>query len=111
MKKAALLLIFLLMLANIPAASADDNDAYEYTANDKLTRSMMNIVTFYLEAPITIYNTSVEENPITGLLYGLPLGGAKSAHRLIMGIVELGTFPFPPYEPMIEPECLLFKRK
>ena len=100
--------IFLVLL-NAMAAWAEEG--YEFTANDKFTRSVVNIATFYLEAPIVVYETSVNENPIAGILYGLPVGVAKSALRLAVGAIELGTFPFEPYAPLMEPEFLLFERK
>ena len=110
MKKTAILLI-LAFLINISAPlsmAQEDEDAL--TANDKFTRSVVNIATFYLEVPMSVYKTSKDENPVTGILYGLTLGVAKGLVRLAVGVIELGTFPFEPYEPLLEPEFLMFER-
>ena len=106
------LVLGLLLIHNTaPCVALDDKGGYQYTANDKLTRGISNFGTFFLELPIAVYKTSVEENPLMGLTYGMALGFTKSALRLTASVIEVATFPFEPYEPMIEPEFLLFKRK
>lgn len=110
MRKIAMLLLFTIILNNNISLSFAGEEEDEYTANDKFTRGAVNMATFYLEVPKTIYDTSVEENPITGLLYGLPMGFAKGLVRFAIGVVELGTFPFEPYGPLIEPEFLMLEK-
>jgi putative exosortase-associated protein (TIGR04073 family) len=103
----ALIAIFII----IGASSARAEEEYDFTANDKFTRSVANIATFYLEVPASVYKATVDENPIIGLFYGLSVGAAKGVARLAVGIIELGTFPFEPYTPLMEPEFLILERK
>lgn len=91
-------------------AQEEDDMAEEFTANDKFTRGIVNIATCYLEVPMNVYETSKDENVVTGLLYGMTVGVAKSLVRLAIGAVELGTFPFEPYSPLMEPEYLILKK-
>jgi len=107
------LAIMLIFAAYVPVCGAAEEPGADEdkasTANDKFTRGVVNISTCYLEVPMTVYKTSKEENPITGVLFGIPAGIARGAVRLVVGVIELGTFPFQPYEPMLEPEYLIIK--
>ncbi|MFH1753352.1 MAG: exosortase system-associated protein, TIGR04073 family [Candidatus Omnitrophota bacterium] len=107
----AVLFITLLLNSSAPISSAQEAEAEEdFSASDKFTRSVVNIATFYLEVPKTVYETTRDENIVTGLLYGIPMGFAKGAIRLVSGVIEFGTFPLEPFEPILEPEFLLLER-
>ena len=110
MKKVIPSLLFILFITHITVLFAQELE-YEYDAQDKFCRGIFNMLTSPLEIPIAIYKTSVEKNPIVGLLYGLPLGIGKGIIRLGMGAVELTTFSSPPYGPMLESENLFKKEK
>lgn len=108
-------LVFILFFALGAVSYAALKDALraaedEYTPNDKLTRGVLNIFTSIFEIPVTIYDISVNENPLTGVLYGPPLGVGRWFIRLMTGAAEVLTFEFPPYEPSFEPEYLFFKK-
>ncbi|MEE8359574.1 MAG: exosortase system-associated protein, TIGR04073 family [Candidatus Omnitrophota bacterium] len=109
--KKIILLLFLAVFLNsaVTICSAEELEK-DFSANDKFTRSVVNIATFYLEVPRTVYETTKDKNLVTGVLYGLPLGFAKGLVRFAVGVVELGTFPFEPFEPLLEPEFLLLER-
>jgi len=101
---AAILAILIIMGAG--TAYSDSLDG-EYTAQDKFTRGIVNLFTCWIEMPLSIHEVSVNENPVMGVLYGIPLGLGKTAVRLGTAALELVTFPLPPFEPMIDPEYLV----
>ncbi|MBL7069732.1 MAG: exosortase system-associated protein, TIGR04073 family [Candidatus Omnitrophica bacterium] len=107
MKRLSVLLIILYVIASSVSSYADED--YEYTAHDKLARGVFSMITFLLEIPITMYEISVEENPLMGILYGFPLGFGKGAIRLAVGTAEVFTTALPPFEPILKPEYLLFE--
>jgi len=107
MKGLSLLFIILCAVAwSVPSYAYED---YEYTAQDKFSRGALNMITFFLEIPITMYEISVEDNPLMGILLGLPLGIAKGVVRFGAGVVEVGTTPLPPFGPILKPEYLFFE--
>lgn len=110
MKKMAIFLIFLLSISHSAILNAAEIEK-EYSASGKFTRGIFNIITFPFELPVTIYKTSTEQNILAGLLYGIPAGLGRGAIRMCAGLVEFTTFPFPPYEPIIEPEFLFIEKK
>lgn len=106
MKKILLIItILLLTCQNSISYAAETED--EYTVYDKFSRGIFNTITSPFELPIAVYEVSTEENILMGVLYGVPLGAAKSLLRFAIGMVEMATFPFPPYEPMLDPGCLI----
>lgn len=106
MKMVVSILIFIIFASHAMVLCAAEPEQ-EYTAHDKFARGIFNLVTFLFEVPITVHEVSVNENPVMGLLYGLPLGIGKSIVRLLVGVVEAATAPMPPYKPVLEPEYLL----
>lgn len=73
----------------------------------KLGRGIANILTGWVELPKNIYETSVEENVLSGLTMGLAKGVGMSIVRTGAGVYETVTFPFPipgDYAPVLEPE-------
>ncbi len=76
----------------------------------KLGRGLANMVTGWIELPVTVHRTSERHNYIGGLFYGIPIGLAKALIRTFGGVYEIVTFPFPipeDYEPIIEPEFVM----
>lgn len=108
MRRIAIFLVILLCAGQTMALYAAE-PGREYTAFDKFSRSIFNVFTSYLEIPFTVFKVSVEKNPLEGVLYGLPLGVGKSIIRFGTGLVELTMFPYPPYEPLYEPEYFFSK--
>jgi len=73
----------------------------------KLGRGLANILTGWVELPKNIYDTSVEENVLSGLTMGLAKGVGMTIVRTGAGVYETVTFPFPipeDYQPVLEPE-------
>ncbi len=108
------LIIFLIIASFINCGmlsyTAEGNES-EYTGQDKFSRGIFNVLTWPFELPITIYEYSVEENPLVGVLYGVPVGIGRAVVRMVTGLVELITFAQPPYGPMVEPEYLFIKKE
>ncbi len=76
-------------------------------AGHKLLRGVGNILTGWLEIPMNIYNTSVEENAFVGMTVGLAKGVGMTVARTCVGAYETITFPFPipeDYRPILDPE-------
>lgn len=73
----------------------------------KLGRGLANVLTGWVELPKNIYDTSVEENVLSGLTMGLAKGIGMTIVRTGAGVYETVTFPFPipeDYQPVLEPE-------
>ena len=73
----------------------------------KLGRGLANVLTGWVELPKNIYDTSVEENVLSGLTMGLAKGVGMTIVRTGAGVYEAVTFPFPipeDYQPVLEPE-------
>ena len=73
----------------------------------KLLRGCANLMTGWVELPKNIYDTSVEENVLSGLTMGLAKGIGMTIVRTGAGVYETVTFPFPipeDYQPVLEPE-------
>ena len=73
----------------------------------KMGRGMVNVLTGWIELPKQIHLGSQEENPVTGLCWGLLKGGGMTVLRSGVGLYEFATFPIPypkkfssPYESM-----------
>lgn len=74
---------------------------------NKLGRGLANVLTGWVELPKNVYDTSVEENVLSGLTMGLAKGIGMTIVRTGAGVFETVTFPFPipeDYEPVLEPE-------
>jgi putative exosortase-associated protein (TIGR04073 family) len=78
-------------------------------AFSKLGRGVANTLTGWVELPKNVYDTSVEDNALTGMTLGLAKGAGMTLVRMGAGIFEIATFPFPlpeDYEPLLEPEYI-----
>ena len=76
-------------------------------AFSKLGRGVANTLTGWVELPKNVYDTSVEDNALTGMTLGLAKGAGMMLVRTGAGIFEIATFPFAlpeNYEPLLEPE-------
>lgn len=81
--------------------------SYAQDPAKKLVRGVANILTGWIELPKNIYDTSVEDNPLSGLTIGLAKGLGMTIVRTGAGVYETVTFPFPIpecYAPVLEPE-------
>ena len=107
MIKGIIVCLAILMVLNIAASS------YAQDAGKKLYRGLANILTGWVELPKNMYDTSVEDNILSGLTIGLAKGVGMTIVRTGAGIYETVTFPFPipeGYNPVLEPEYV-FKGK
>lgn len=105
--KGIIICVVALMILNIATAS------YAQDMGKKLYRGVANIVTGWVELPKNIYDTSVEDNPLSGITIGLAKGVGMTIVRTGAGVYETVTFPFPipeGYNPVLEPE-FVFKGK
>ncbi len=105
--KGIIICVAILMILNIATSS------YAQDMGKKLYRGLANIITGWIELPKNIYDTSVEDNPLSGLTIGLAKGVGMTIVRTGAGVYETVTFPFPipeGYTPVIEPE-FVFKGK
>ncbi len=107
MAKGIIICLAILMVLNIAALS------YAQDAGRKIYRGVANIITGWIELPKNIYDTSVEDNILSGLTIGLFKGLGMTIVRTGAGIYETLTFPLPipeGYAPVLEPE-FVFKGK
>ncbi len=108
MMKGIILCLAILVVLNIATSG------YAQDAGRKLYRGLANILTGWVELPKNIYDTSVEDNPLSGLTIGLAKGVGMTIVRTGAGIYETVTFPFPipeGYTPVLEPEFVFKSSK
>jgi len=92
--------VLVLLIATTSVCFAQD-------AFTKLGRGVANTLTGWIELPKNVYDTSVEDNALSGMTLGLAKGAGMTLVRTASGIFELATFPFPlpeDYKPILEPE-------
>ena len=103
MKTLKILVVCFMVLAMLGMAT----QCYAQDPAKKLGRGLANILTGWVELPKNIYQTSVEENVLSGLTMGLAKGIGMTIVRTGAGVYETVTFPFPipeGYEPVLQPE-------
>ncbi|MBU1112799.1 MAG: exosortase system-associated protein, TIGR04073 family [Candidatus Omnitrophica bacterium] len=81
--------------------------AQDYNALRKFGRGASNLLLGVTEIPRQMGLIREESGCTAGLFYGVPRGFACFLGRSAWGLVELVTFPIPPYRPLIEPEFVL----
>ena len=81
--------------------------AKDYNALRKFGRGASNLVLGVTEIPRQMALIREESGSAAGLFYGAPRGFFCMLGRSAWGLVELVTFPIPPYRPLIEPEFVL----
>jgi len=97
MKKVFMLfLVGFFLLGSIGVAKADPID--------KLGRGVVNVLTCWLEIPVTVFEDSVDINPLFGGTFGIVHGCGRTLYRAGAGIVDIVLFPFPPFDDHIIPE-------
>jgi len=104
--KGIIICVAILMVLNIA------NACYAQDMGKKVYRGLANIITGWIELPKNIYDTSVEDNPLSGLTIGLAKGVGMTIVRTGAGVYETVTFPFPipeGYAPVLEPEFVFNK--
>jgi putative exosortase-associated protein (TIGR04073 family) len=103
MKIMKILVVLLVVVAMMGMAT----QCFAQDPAKKLGRGLANILTGWVELPKNIYETSVEENVLSGLTMGLAKGIGMTIVRTGAGVYETVTFPFPipeDYQPVLEPE-------
>jgi len=77
----------------------------------KLGRGLANAIGGVLEISLKIQEVGLEKGPVAGITLGLLLGTAEAIGRIMVGALEIITFPFPlgqhGYEPLLLPEFIL----
>jgi len=91
---------------NSPSMEIDRDDlSYANTPVNKLSRGVINMATFWLEAPTEVAKVSKEQDPAAGATIGLVNGIITSAVRGLTAIYDTATFPLPSYsKPVMKPE-------
>jgi putative exosortase-associated protein (TIGR04073 family) len=65
----------------------------------------INATTSWSDVPVEIAETTARDNFLSGITFGFARGLAQGFTRTAAGLVDIATFPFPPYEEaMMEPE-------
>ena len=95
------------LLVAIGALACGQPSAWAQDPIHKAGRGLVNVLTGWIEVPKQIHLGSQEENPVTGLGWGLIKGVGLTVLRGGVGIYEALTFPIPypkdyasPYEQM-----------
>ncbi len=78
----------------------------------KLGRGAANLASGWLELPFQIFQTTEKSGSLAGVTIGLGRGVVLGVGRMLVGAIELVTFPIPNpmtgYDPVIEPEFVTF---
>ena len=89
------------------ASSSVNGAAWAQDPIHKAGRGVVNVLTGWIELPKQIHLGAQEENPLTGLAWGLVKGAGLTVLRAGVGLYEAVTFPLPypkgfasPYEQM-----------
>lgn len=78
-----------------------------YTPGDKLVRGLANVFLGLIEIPRNIHNTTQEDSLLAGWTIGVGKGLGYTVLRMVVGVYEVVTFPFPlpkDYVPVYQPE-------
>jgi len=71
---------------------------------NKLASGLDNALLGWMDIPRQINKVSSYENAFAGMTYGTVKGIAYGTGRTAAGVIDTGTFIFPPYDkPMVEP--------
>lgn len=112
-KIGALVLMTAILMAGTASAAGDD--AYRQQSDfgkmmHKLGRGVTNVVTCWVEIPRNIAIEWEKTDPVTGFVIGTVKGTGWTLARVVSGVYETVSFPFPvpaDYEPLMEPEFVV----
>jgi putative exosortase-associated protein (TIGR04073 family) len=90
-----------------PAARAETSGSRSYaaTVGEKFGIGVSNAATGWVELPKTMYVSSVQDGPASGLTLGFFKGIANLAGRSLLGVTDIVTFMIPT-KPMISPPVI-----
>ena len=93
-----IILIIVLISVSFITESRADNMLH------KAGRGLKNIIISPVEIPVSTAEWT-KEDPLHGLIVGLPTGFVNCVTRMTAGVIEFITSPFPPYdEPIYDNE-------
>ena len=84
---------------------ADDDALWDQPPIQKLSRGVLNIFDSVVEIPGTMMRMSEEKGAATGMFEGFFIGAVNTVIRAVVGVYEVGTFPFPipaEYKPILD---------
>jgi putative exosortase-associated protein (TIGR04073 family) len=70
----------------------------EYNAFTKLFRGVRNVFASPCEIPVTAYTVGIDTDVFIGATVGTAAGCAAGCERFAAGIMDIITFPFPPFD-------------
>ena len=95
------LLVVALLVAVTSTAVAQEAAAAQgprYTIFTKLGRGIGNLIMAPIEIPVTLFNVSAETDVLIGIPLGAIAGTVGGIERGVAGVIDVGTFIFPPYD-------------
>lgn len=96
--------VFLLVFAFTAVSYAGNGSSGEAGPMTKLGTGLNNLLTGWVSIPVQIREVTLDVDPIAGLAYGGAKGLGLAFGRTIVGIFDIVTFAFEPYdEPIMEP--------
>ncbi len=108
-KKSVLILLSVLALITALASPAYCDDPMK-----KLGRGICNLGTFFFEVPLQISRVNQTDGPMAASTWGILKGFGMSGVRLLTGVYEAMTFPFPlpkDYEPILKDPEFMFEEQ
>ena len=107
-KAAVAISLFVLLVFAAPAHAAVEGGPIR-----KLSRSVTNLLTGWLEVPLQIMQTTERSGSLMGMTEGFGRGVVLGLGRTLVGAIEGVTFLIPNpttgYGPVIEPEFVTFR--
>jgi len=98
MKKALIVVALLLVVSSGAWAQEAADEGPTHTIFSKLFRGIGNVIAAPFEVPVSIFNVAADTDVFVGTLAGSVAGVAATAERLGAGVMDVVTFPFPPYD-------------
>ncbi len=95
MKKIIFPVLLLSLLISSTPSLANEQQSYADKIGTKAINSLSNITTAFIEIPKSIINTTNNSNIVYGLLGGIFKGSVNTVGRILVGTVDLITFPIP----------------
>jgi len=107
MKTFGVMVLVLVVLGSGPLPAAFAEELVPPAAAEKAVRGMANAgLGVVVELPKTVYYDTLEDGPLYGLTVGVLEGLSWGIARMLVGIYEVVTFPFPApegYRPILTP--------